>query len=778
MTSSDFQRDIRGILWLSLSIFFAVSLFSYNPQDPSLFSWTNSSVNNLFGFLGSNVSYILYKIFGLFSWVFVFMFGNLSYQVFLLRQWNLGFKNVLLYFSLSIILCSLAQLHFSEVIFYKDIVVGGFLGSFITNSLISTLNWWGLAISLWCSFFIVLLRLTEQSLKNLSIIIWQICKFLFSKKFLSFIFFPIKCIKMFFLFFLLKAKALCKTGNTKLSGFYNKEEINDLDEEDEEFEEEEYEEEYEEEATDNEDKKDSSLKKILKNSKKKRKVTMKVSVKRKLGHWTLPKLSILSDPPELRSKVTQEEIADKSNLLKNKLEQFNVSGEIVNALPGPAVTLFEFKPDINVRVSRITDLADDLSLALSSESVRIIAPIPGRNVVGIETSNLTRETVYLKDIVSDKIFWSENCYIPISLGRDVGGAAQTIDLRGIPHMLVAGSTGSGKSVFTVSILCSFIFKHTPDTLRLILVDPKQVDLTIFDEIPHLLTPVIRDPKKAVRVLNWAIKEMEKRYRSMSQFNARGLDVFNNHVKKFSEKQILEHFEFNQNCASRESYYYEEQAYIVIVVEEFADLMAVDKANVEQAVVRLAQMARACGIHLVLAMQSPRKDVITGLIKTNIPGRASFKVASKTDSRIILDEGGAERLLTRGDMLFLAPGFAKPKRHHGPWLPDDDIKSLIDFWKGQGDPLYDAQAMEFLNGQSEKNTNFSISENDKDDRYEEILKAISEMKMVSASLLQRKFRLGYPRAARMIELFEEAGVIGPSRGSKPRQVLANNSDAEN
>lgn len=742
-----------------------------------MFFWTEAAINNLFGFLGSTVSYMLYKMFGLFAWVFVFMAGNLSYQTFRSQPWSFGFKPVLLYISLSIILCSLSQAYFMNSIFYKNIVVGGVIGHFIVSSLIKTLNWWGLVISLWVGFFIVTLGLTQKSLKNLSDILWKNIKFIFSQKFLQALFLPLRWIKFICLFLLLRGRALWKTGSVQVSSLSLKEsaEVANNEEWEEELEED-SEEDSEEGAEDQEwENKEETTAKLFK---KKRKVKMKVSIKRKLGYWTLPKLSILSDPPLMREKVTSKEIEEKSGLLKQKLEQFNVSGEIVNAFPGPAVTLFEFKPDINVRVSRITDLADDLSLALSSESVRIIAPIPGRNVVGIETSNLTRETVYLKDIIADKNFWTEDCYLPVSLGQDVGGFSNIVDLRKIPHMLVAGSTGSGKSVFTVSVLCSFIFRHTPDSLRLILVDPKQVDLAIFDNIPHLLTPVIRDPKKAVRVLNWAIKEMEKRYRSMSQFNSRGLEAFNTHVKKFSEKQILEHFQFNQDCPKRENYYYEEQPYIAIVVEEFADLMAVDKSNVEQAVVRLAQMARACGIHLILAMQSPRKDVVTGLIKTNIPGRVSFKVASKTDSRIILDEGGAERLLTRGDMLFLAPGISKPKRYHGPWLPDEDITALINFWKDQGDPLYDEQAMQFLSGKSEeKSSAFSSVDNDEqDERYEEILEAVSAMKMVSASLLQRKFRLGYPRAARMIELFEEAGIVGPPQGSKPRQVLANNPEA--
>ena len=354
----------------------------------------------------------------------------------------------------------------------------------------------------------------------------------------------------------------------------------------------------------------------------------------------------------------------------------------------------------------------------------------------------------------------------------------------MPHLLVAGSTGSGKSVFIVSMITGLLFRHSPKTLKLILVDPKQVDLAAFNDVPHLIMPPIREPKKAVGALRWAIREMEKRYRSMSKFGARGLESFNEIVATMNDEKLSEHV--LTNGALEGSYHpesFQALPYIVIVVEEFGDLMAVDKVNVEQAVVRLAQMARACGIHLVLAMQSPRRDVVTGLIKTNIPGRISFKVASKMDSRIILDEGGAERLLARGDMLFLAPGVAKPERHHGPFLSENEISQVIDTWKAQGEPEYDAVAMKAIEGSGggfsfDGNAAESASgdfdsygdDEIKDDRYDEVLAWVAAQKEVSASLLQRKFRLGYPRAARIIEIFESEGVVGPANGSKPRQVM--------
>jgi S-DNA-T family DNA segregation ATPase FtsK/SpoIIIE len=326
-----------------------------------------------------------------------------------------------------------------------------------------------------------------------------------------------------------------------------------------------------------------------------------------------------------------------------------------------------------------------------------------------------------------------------------------------------------------------MFRHSPKTLRLILVDPKQVDLAAFQNVPHLVMPTITDPKKAVSALKWAIREMDKRYKSMSKFGARGLESFNEMVSKLSTAEIGEHEKVNaeleaNQATKMETYYYTPQPYIVIIVEEFGDLMAVDKQNVEQSVVRLAQMARACGIHLILAMQSPRKEVVTGLIKTNIPGRIGLKVASKMDSRIILDEGGAERMLPNGDMLFLAPGVSKPIRHHGPFLSEKEINDVAKFWAAQGEPEFDVLALRALEGHvgSGEPTPYGGDGmgfgEDQDEMYLQILNWASEQKHVSASLIQRRFRLGYPRAARIIEIFEREGVVGPANGSKPRQVL--------
>jgi DNA segregation ATPase FtsK/SpoIIIE-like protein len=517
-----------------------------------------------------------------------------------------------------------------------------------------------------------------------------------------------------------------------------------------------------------------------------RKVRLNAKVERRVENWKLPDIHLLEDPPLTRIRLDEREINRKAQVLVDKLGQFSVKGEIVHAKPGPAVTMYEFKPKADVKISKITELADDLSLALSSESVRIIAPIPGRDVVGIETSNSQRETVYLKDILANDSFWADSMKLPLCLGRQADGESKVVDLRKMPHLMVAGTTGSGKSVFVVSAITGLLFKHSPKSLRLILIDPKQVDLASFNDIPHLLMPPIREPKKAVSALKWAIREMDKRYRSMSRFGARGLETYNEVVAKLSKEQLEQHeltnTEWELDARKLEQYYFTPQPYIVIVVEEFGDLMAVDKANVENLVVRLAQMARACGIHLILAMQSPRKDVVTGLIKTNIPGRISFKVASKMDSRIILDESGAERLLPNGDLLFLAPGVSKPQRHHAPWVTEAEIAAVMRSWCEQGEPQYDLLAMRALEGsgggfdlgggagEEEGGFGGGGDENEYDDRYDEVLAYVSGLKEVSASLLQRRFKLGYPRAARLVELFEREGVVGPANGSKPRPVL--------
>jgi DNA segregation ATPase FtsK/SpoIIIE, S-DNA-T family len=795
-----FSRDIIGLVWLSMGIFLSLALFSYNPTDPSLNSIGNSlKVANYCGYIGSFLADILYQLFGAGAWILVLGNLRLAWKNFRGQEIKTNKLQWVWLTCLLITAASLLSLYFPKAkLFTGQIKAGGLLGSMVSRGLVGALNPVGVGIALWTAALVLLIFYTEKPLSELfkhpkelfnnvmarvksvgwhgqakalfSVVAQKIQSTLSTPQLITVSAGAESNTKRFF--------ALTKNDSTESTAHREDREAGEdlseaTEENDDGF--------LQGNAVDGDETTSEDGQTTTPAPERKRHISLKKKVQRRIENWELPKISILEDPPFNRKKVDDREIRDKAQRLLNKLKHFNIDGEVMGAKPGPAVTMFEYKPNADVKISRITDLADDLSLELSSESVRIIAPIPGRDVVGIETSNSVRDTVYLKEILASDDFWDENIALPLAIGCEADGSQKVVDLRKMPHMLVAGTTGSGKSVFVVSLLTGLLFRHSPKTLRLILVDPKQVDLAAFSKIPHLLMPPIRDPKKAINALRWAIREMEKRYRSMAKFGARDLESFNQTVKDLRASEVAEHEAKNTEAEAAhtgQAYYYTEQPYTIIVVEEFGDLMSVDKHNVEQSVVRLAQMARACGIHLILAMQSPRKDVVTGLIKTNIPGRVSFKVSSKMDSRIILDDSGAERLLSRGDMLYLAPGVSKPQRHHGPWVTDQEIQDVCQFWTAQAEPEFDPLAMRALEGSgggSEMPGDFGgdpMSSEDQDDRYDEILAYISSLKEVSASHIQTRFRLGYPRAARLIETFEQQGVVGPASGSKKRQVLMN------
>ncbi len=776
-----FRRDVTGVMWLALTLFVSLALFSFRPTDPSFNSTgVNLTGHNYCGYIGSFLADLLYQCWGLTAWLVVVACLRQGIKTFRGQAVSWVGPHLIWAALLMTTISSLLGLYFpAKRIFSNQIVIGGVVGTMVSKGLVSAFNFLGVSIILWSVALLLTVFYTERPLLDLfKVPIATLGRIRHQLKRLAEAAGP--------LFEITKnvpprtEKAVVAPDGAREKKafiplplrFGRNEAVAETEEVDQE-----------------EERETPVAQKHLRveTEVQRRKVRLTAKVERRIENWKLPELQLLEDPPVTRIRVDEREINRKAQVLIDKLAQFSVKGEVVHARPGPAVTMYEFKPNADVKISKITELADDLSLALSSESVRIIAPIPGRDVVGIETSNFQRETVYLKDILANDTFWSEGMKLPICLGRQADGESRVVDLRKMPHLMVAGTTGSGKSVFVVSAVTGLLFKHSPKSLRLILIDPKQVDLASFNNIPHLLMPPIREPKKAVSALKWAIREMDKRYRSMSKFGARGLEGYNDVVAKLPKEEIEKHeqtnTEWEQDSRKLEQYYFTPQPYIVIVVEEFGDLMAVDKANVENLVVRLAQMARACGIHLVLAMQSPRKDVVTGLIKTNIPGRISFKVASKMDSRIILDDSGAERLLPNGDMLYLSPGVSKPQRHHAPWVTEPEIAAIMRFWGDQGEPQYDVLAMRALEGSG---GGFDLGgagedgsggfggdgqdENEYDERYDEVLSYVSSLKEVSASLLQRKFKLGYPRAARMIELFEREGVVGPANGSKPRPVL--------
>lgn len=476
--------------------------------------------------------------------------------------------------------------------------------------------------------------------------------------------------------------------------------------------------------------------------------------------YHLPPLSLLDLPPGGDRRKTREELQANGALLERKLLDFGVEGRVVQVLPGPVVTMYEFEPASGVKVARIVSLADDLALGMKATSVRIVAPIPGKAVVGIEIPNAQRDPVCLREILASSELQKSGSKLTLGLGKDILGRPMVTDLAQIPHLLIAGATGSGKSVAINSMICSILCNATPDEVKFIMIDPKMLELSSYDGIPHLISPVVTHPKKAAAALKWSVMEMERRYQLMADWGARNVDSFNELVRSGGKGREGRKTE----DSVEESAQVTELPYLVIVIDELADLMMVSSRDVEDCLTRLAQMARASGIHLLVATQRPSVDVLTGIIKANFPARISFQVSSRTDSRTILDSSGAERLLGRGDMLFLPPGTSKLQRIHGAYVSDVEIRRLVAFIKKQGKPVYD-NAVTRPQLQEE-----AVPEDgDQDNKYEEAVALVAQTRQASISMIQRRLRIGFNRAARLIEIMEKEGLVGPPEAGKPRDV---------
>jgi S-DNA-T family DNA segregation ATPase FtsK/SpoIIIE len=462
------------------------------------------------------------------------------------------------------------------------------------------------------------------------------------------------------------------------------------------------------------------------------------------GEYRLPNIGLLDKVETSDDEVDLDHYYAVSKKLEDKLRDFGISGKVEGISPGPVVTTYEFAPAPGIKITRIVSLADDLAMGLKAESVRIVGSIPGKAALGIEIPNPQREIVYIRDIISSETFKNATSMLTLGLGKDVVGQPVVADLAKMPHLLIAGATGSGKSVSINSIICSILFKATPDEVRFLLIDPKRIELSGYEDIPHLLHPVVVDPKMANRALQWAVREMERRYMLLDEMRVKSFASYN---------QVAE----------------EKLPLIVIVVDELADLMMISSREVEDSIARLAQMARAAGMHLILATQRPSVDVLTGLIKANFPTRISFKVFSKVDSRTILDLSGAEHLLGDGDSLFMPPGKARMQRIHGTYISEKETERVIDFLKEQGTARYDESVLEAV---EEENGDYnSVGEDEYDEKYDEAVALVCETGQASISMVQRRLRVGYNRAARMIEIMEKEGIVGPGDGSKPREVLA-------
>ena len=471
--------------------------------------------------------------------------------------------------------------------------------------------------------------------------------------------------------------------------------------------------------------------------------------------YKLPPSSLLYRSEE-HAQVREDELREEARVLVEKCAEFGVDGKVEQINPGPVVTTFEFRPDAGVKYSRVTGLADDLCLAMAAESI-LIERMPGKSTVGIQVPNHERETIWLRDVVECESFAQSKSRLAIALGKDISGRIVTGDLASMPHVLIAGSTGSGKSVAINAMIMSVLFKSTPEQVRMILVDPKRVELGMYEGIPHLFTPIITEAKLAANALRNAVREMERRLKLLAANHVRNIDQFNKLFENGSE-YLFE--DVNQ----------EPLPYIIIIIDELADLMMLDRANVEESITRLAQMARAVGIHLVLATQRPSVDVITGLIKANVPTRMSFRLATKVDSRTIIDSNGAESLLGRGDMLFLPPGTSRLQRVHAPFVTEKEIAAVTAFWKAQGEAEY---VHGFLEGPKDEKSSEGGSANEGDDNdalFDDAVRLVFEFGKASTSLLQRRLRIGYGRAAHLIDMMERDGLVGPADGSKPREIL--------
>ena len=459
--------------------------------------------------------------------------------------------------------------------------------------------------------------------------------------------------------------------------------------------------------------------------------------------YKLPTLDLFDSPPPIESRKIKDDLEGNARILEETLKDFDIDSKVVEINKGPVITRYELEPAPGVKMHRITSLGDNIALALKAQSVRIVAPIPGKGTVGIEVPNSSSALVYLREVLDSKEYRESKSKLKLAIGKDIAGAPVIADLTAMPHLLIAGATGSGKTVCVNTIITSLLFNSAPDEVKFIMIDPKRVELAVFNDLPHLLSPVVTDTKKAAAgTLDWVTNEMDSRYELFARSGVRNIALYNEKYGSSAEAKL---------------------PYIVVIIDELADLMMMARDEVERTITRIAQLSRAVGIHMIIATQRPSVDVITGVIKANFPSRISFKVASKVDSRTVLDINGADKLLGRGDMLFVEPGASKPTRAQCSLIHDSEIERITGYIKSQGGPKYVADIME-----TSKKTSFKKF--DKDEVYEEAVKLILESKQASVSVLQRRLGLGYTRAARLIDMMEDEGIVGPYQGSKPRDLL--------
>jgi len=743
---------------IAFSLYIFISLISYNPSDSGFFNKNSSiDINNLGGPLGASISDFLITLFGYGSFLILLIGCVWSIQsLFLDSESSTNKTLVRLASSIFLLLC------FSSIgEFYFMNKFGGIVGSNILNILSSSLGSIGTLI------FLVILVIPATSLSfNFSwinaidqtgIIIVNLLKFILEqiKSFLGYI-------KKIIILFFSSIKKIVQTLQDNNKTIKREKKSNPKISNEPQIKEKTTDEQKNNKQQDLPLSKENPLKEVPKEN-------IEIEPEEQKEKTVMPSTELLDRALDDGASLSESELSQIASLLEDKLEEFGIEATVESVLPGPVVTRFEIQPAPGTKASKITNIAQDIARSLSVSSVRVVEVIEGKSFVGIEIPNNNRKMVRLTEILSSKAFKSSPSNLSVALGQDISGNPIVVDLSKMPHMLVAGTTGSGKSVGLNAMLLSLLFKSDPEDVRLILVDPKMLELAVYDGIPHLLTPVITDMTDAANGLRWCVAEMDRRYKLMSMMGVRNLAGFNKKIQDAEKngKQIVN--PLNED----EEEYLEVLPSIVVVVDEFADMMMLVGKKVEHLIARIAQKARAAGIHLVLATQRPSVDVITGLIKANIPTRIAFQVSTKIDSRTILDQGGAEQLLGYGDMLYLPPGVGVPVRVHGAFVGDDEVHRVVNDWKSRAKPNYVEEIVSSVQdtgpipGWSGADTG---SPEDADELYDEAVNFVLESRRASISAVQRKLRIGYNRAARLIETMEEAGIVSEMSSNGSREVL--------
>ncbi len=710
------KREVWGVVFLLLTIILGGSLLSYHPQDPLLWERAGAidQAKNLFGTIGAHLAGGLFLLLGLSSF---WLIAILLFLFFSLFRGRFPSEAIWISTSLALLVISfsaLLSLHISDGLAYRDTMIsGGLVGLHSAGLAKKIFNYFG-AYTLFLTIFIIsFMVITRFSFGSLFNRIWLVASnvALYTKE---------KWIKY--------AERRRRARQRKKTG----------------------------KKVDKARKRRMTIREIPSGevAKPAQDIFPFMNV---AGDFKLPPLDLLDEIPKSSdTEIEKESLRMNALRVEGKLRDFGVEGEVAEIVPGPVITMYEFRPAPGVKISKVASLADDLALNLRASSIRIVAPIPGKSAIGIEIPNNKRKLVTLKEILSSQSFLDSPYMLTIALGMDIIGQPVVTDLTKMPHLLVAGATGTGKSVSINAMINSILFKSSPEMVRFVMIDPKRIELAPYQHIPHLLHPVVAHPKEATKALKWAVGEMEKRYTLLSDKGVRNIETYNRKVRK--DKGLVEH-----DVSKKID---EHLPYIVIIIDELADLMMVSSREVEESLTRLAQMARAAGIHLIIATQRPSVDVLTGIIKANFPTRISFQVSSRVDSRTILDTMGSEHLLGDGDMLFLPPGVAKLTRIHGAYVSEEEVKRVASFLTRQMKPEYDKSIVTDMTPEEDSKE----VGGDSDEKYEEAVELVLQTGHASISMVQRKLRVGYNRAARMIEDMEKNGIVGPSDGSRPREIL--------